>query len=249
MKKLLISILCFITICGLILVKNQSSSAGNLSDKLIRFHVIANSDLDSDQKVKLKVRDAILKKFGPILEKSGSRDESLAIISDNVEEIEKVANEILKSEGKDYMAKAVLGNSTFPIKQYGSITLPAGEYTALRVVLGEGDGKNWWCVMFPPLCFIDVTKGLTTEGTDKELKKVLNDKEVQSITAFKQETQKVEVVSKVQGKSSGSKTAANKAVISTNSTKKSHTIQPSVEFRFKSIDMLRETFNKLVALF
>jgi stage II sporulation protein R len=235
--------------CGLILVKNEKSNADNVSDKLIRFHVIANSDLDADQKVKLKVRDAILEKFGPIMAQSDSRDESLFIISDNIGEIEKTAYEVLKREGKNYEAKAMLGKSTFPIKQYGNITLPAGEYTALKVVLGEGDGKNWWCVMFPPLCFIDVTKGLTTETTDKELNKVLNKDEVQSITAFKQETQKVEVVSKVQGKSSGSKTAANKAVISTNSTKKSHTIQPSVEFRFKSIEMLRETFNKLVALF
>ncbi|MDF2671881.1 MAG: spoIIR [Clostridiales bacterium] len=245
MKKIRIFCLCLVILSSLILVKSGNSSAENVNLKLIRFHVVANSDSEGDQSVKLQIRDEILQKYGPIISESNSRNESLQLISENLKDIEDTANSILKKEGKSYSANAVLGDSIFPIKQYGTITLPAGEYTALKVVLGEGGGKNWWCVMFPPLCFIDVTRGLTSDETDEELRKVISSKDVESITAFKQETSKTEVVAKAQV-SNTKGTSENKRA---NIAKKTNTMQPSIEFRLKSVEMFRRTFERLVSLF
>lgn len=245
MKKVTVIGLLILLLCSFIFVKSNNNSAESINDKLIRFHVVANSDSEQDQSVKLKIRDEILQKYGPVISGSGSRDKSLQLIGENLNNIENTANEILKKEGKSYLAKAELGNSIFPIKQYGTITLPAGEYTALKVVLGEGGGKNWWCVMFPPLCFIDVTRGLTSEETDEELKKVISSKDVESITAFKQETSKLEVVAK--SKESNAKDTIRKK--SSTTAKKTNTLIPSVQLRFKSVEMLRRTFERLAGMF
>lgn len=245
MKKSIIFGICIILLSGLVLSKSVHSSAIDISDKLIRFHVVANSDSEEDQSVKLRIRDEILQKYGPILSESGSREESLQLIRENLEEIEITADKILKEEGINYSARAVLGESTFPIKQYGSITLPAGEYTALKVVLGEGGGRNWWCVMFPPLCFIDVTRGLTSDETDRQLKRVISSEEAESITAFKQNTTKTEVVAKVQGSS----TKALGSVKGIKPAEKTNTIKPAVEFRFKSVELIKKTFRRLVGTF
>lgn len=245
MKKLLVVLLILASVLTYNSFTNKSVSASGIKDKLIRFHVIANSDLDGDQEVKLKVRDAILKAIGPRLEKSSSRDESLAILNRSLPEIERIANDILIKEGKPYRAKAVLGDFNFPVKTYNSITLPAGEYKALRVVLGKGDGKNWWCVMFPPLCFIDITRGYTSEKTDEELKKVLKDEEVESITAFKQQTEKKEVVS------NNSKGQLQSREISSKSSeeKVKQISENKVEFRFKTVDFLKSTIEKIRDMF
>lgn len=245
MKKITVFGLLIILLCCFVLVRSNNNPAESINNKLIRFHVVANSDSEEDQSVKLKIRDEILRKYGPVISQSNSRSESLQLISENLNEIESTANNILKEDGKNYSAKVILGNSIFPIKQYGTITLPAGEYTALKVVLGEGGGKNWWCVMFPPLCFIDVTRGLTSEETDEELKKVISSEDVESITAFKQETSKTELVANTK-KSNSKNTTTNK---SSNTTKKAGALKPSVELRFKSVEMLRKTFQKLVGLF
>ena len=153
-----------------------------LKNKLIRFHVIANSDNDEDQKLKLKVRDEVIKYISPILKKSKSIDESRNILKNETNNIIKIAEKCIKSNGYDYKVQTTLGMANFPVKNYGNITLPQGEYEAYRIVIGEGRGENWWCVMFPPLCFIDVTKGqVALDETEKEMKKVLTEEEVQAI--------------------------------------------------------------------
>lgn len=253
MKKLLLIMLCAFLILSLGAVKFSQKKPDNISDKLIRFHVIANSDLNGDQAVKLKVRDAILKEVGPILSKSNSRDESLKIIQDNLIRIENIANGVLKREGENYNAQAMLGNFNFPIKKYGTITLPAGEYKALRVVLGNGEGKNWWCVMFPPLCFIDITRGLTSEKTDEQLKRVLEDDEVEAITAFDQTSQKEEV--KTTKKESQSQKVIkdaidkNKSLSTDEEAEKSEMLNTSVEFRYKSVEIFAKAFDKFKDIF
>lgn len=229
MKKLFLLGLCIVLITGFTFAKLRTDEPKNMSDKLIRFHVIANSDLDEDQAVKLKVRDAILEDVGPKLSKSSSRDESLKILEENLNNIESIANRVLSKEGEDYRANAILGNFNFPIKKYGTITLPAGEYKALRVVLGEGEGKNWWCVMFPPLCFIDITRGLTSAKTDSELKKVLNDEEVESITAFKQQSVNAQTVAN-----------ANEKTKSKTSTGKAAPLKSSVQLKFRSVEVMEK---------
>lgn len=125
-------------------------------DQLIRFHVLANSDSDQDQALKRAVRDAILKAISPQLAVSQSLDESRQIVKKVRPDMEKIGRAVVKAWGKDYSVRTEYGHFSFPTKSYGSLVLPAGEYEALRIVIGKGQGSNWWCVLFPPLCFIDI---------------------------------------------------------------------------------------------
>lgn len=159
----------------------DSRKTESVYDKLIRFHVIANSDSQEDQNMKLKVRDAVLKDIGPKLETSKSKDESKQIINNNLDFIKESAQKEVAEYGKNYGISVILGKSVFPTKMYSDIVLPAGEYDSLKVVIGDGKGKNWWCVMFPPLCFVDITRGITNEDTEERLKTVLSDSEYDSI--------------------------------------------------------------------
>lgn len=152
-------------------------------DKLIRFHVIANSDSDKDQKLKLKVRDEVISYLQPKLENSNSIEESEKIIKNEYKTLENISKKVISKNGYNYIVKVGLEYSNFPAKQYSSVVLPAGKYKALRIIIGEGKGKNWWCVMFPPLCFIDNQNGIIDEKTDKKLKEVLTEEEYDLIMA------------------------------------------------------------------
>lgn len=187
MKKLIVIILITIFAFLYIIQKPDNTYAmkEDISSKLIRFHVIANSDSIDDQSVKLKVRDAIMKTMNGKFVGINNRKDSEKMIKDSLPEIQKIADNILKQNGKNYSAKAIYGRFDFPTKYYGTITLPAGKYDALRVVLGNGDGKNWWCVMFPPLCFIDITHGLSSDETKDELKRYLSEDELDMIETKK----------------------------------------------------------------
>ena len=122
----------------------------------LRFHVIAASDSAFDQKVKLSVRDAILTLLSPELSRCGSPREAEALADAKKEEIKAAAEKVLSAYDVDYGAEVEIGESLFPTKSYGDITLSAGGYRAVRVILGEGKGKNWWCVLYPPLCFVEL---------------------------------------------------------------------------------------------
>ena len=152
-------------------------------DKLIRFHVIANSDSDKDQKLKLKVRDEVISYLQPKLENSNSIEESEKIIKNEYKTLENISKKVISKNGYNYIVIVGLEYSNFPAKQYSSVVLPAGKYKALRIIIGEGKGKNWWCVMFPPLCFIDDQNGIIDEKTDKKLKEVLTEEEYDLIMA------------------------------------------------------------------
>lgn len=152
-------------------------------EKLIRFHVIANSDLDEDQELKLKVRDAVIDYLQPKLENSKSIEESEKIIKNEYDNLEKISKKVISDNGYNYSVDVGLKYSNFPAKQYSSVVLPAGKYKALKIVIGEGKGKNWWCVMFPPLCFVDDQNGVIDEKTDKKLKEVLTQEEYDLIMA------------------------------------------------------------------
>lgn len=158
-----------------------------LEQELIRFHVIANSDLEEDQILKLKVRDAILSEMKPILDNAKNVEQSRQIILDNTDKIKTTAEKIIKENNKSYSVNVNLESAVFPTKKYGDIVLPAGEYEALRVVIGDGEGKNWWCVMFPPLCFVDITHGTIADETKQELKNVLTEEEYKLIVSAKNE--------------------------------------------------------------
>lgn len=124
---------------------------------LVRIHVVGNSDSKEDQRIKLAVRDRIIEDISPAMNGASSADEAEGIIRRNLDAIARAAAEVVREWGGSYGAMAEIGRFSFPPRVYGQLALPAGEYRALRVVLGEGRGGNWWCVMFPPLCLADVT--------------------------------------------------------------------------------------------
>ena len=126
---------------------------------LIRLHVVANSDSPADQAVKLKVRDRIVAETGALFRGAESEPEAELLLTTHLSEIQQVADRVLQAEGVNYRSHTEVGVYEFPERTYGTLTLPAGRYRALRVVLGAGKGANWWCVLFPPLCFVDASVG------------------------------------------------------------------------------------------
>lgn len=123
-----------------------------LERKMIRLHVIANSDTQEDQALKLQVRDEVLTCATDILETSENMVEAEERIEAALPQIEQAAREKIRTEGYSYQVSARLEQTEFPTKEYDGFSLPSGEYLALRVIIGEGEGENWWCVVFPPLC-------------------------------------------------------------------------------------------------
>lgn len=177
LSLLLISIL---SISG-IYIYGEMNSVEKVSqgykDKLIRFHVLANSDSEEDQDLKLKVRDGIIQYLQPMLKESNSLKESEEIILKESDNIKAIGENIIRENGYNYGVDVKLEYTNFPAKQYSNIVLPAGEYKALRILIGEAEGKNWWCVMFPPLCFVDESNGVIDKETDEKLKSVLTEEE------------------------------------------------------------------------
>ncbi|SDY70423.1 stage II sporulation protein R [Proteiniborus ethanoligenes] len=196
-KKLLISLIILILSIGLVYAKGLERSSETYKNKLIRLHVVANSDSKEDQDLKLKVRDEIIAQMNDSLKNSDSIDTTRKIVSENIDNIKYIALKEVKANNKEYEVAVWLDNFNFPTKSYGDFTLPAGEYQALKVVIGEGKGQNWWCVMFPPLCFIDITNGLTTNTTIEELKKALSEEEFKSILNAKEEEAPILLKSKL----------------------------------------------------
>lgn len=142
-----------------------------VKDSLIRFHVIANSDNDDDQQLKLKVKNRVIDYLYPYLNSSQSLDESRKIIKDKMEDVKTLAQEVIKDNNYDYDVKVELSRENFPDKSYGNITLPQGNYEAFRIIIGSGQGRNWWCVMFPPLCFVDESKAqVEYDKTENKIK-------------------------------------------------------------------------------
>ena len=123
-----------------------------LAEKVVRLHVLANSDSEEDQALKLKVRDAVLEQATETLRGADSQTEACRRLTDMLPELEETARVIITANGYDYGVRAELAETSFPTKEYDGFALPAGEYLALRVLIGEAAGQNWWCVLYPGLC-------------------------------------------------------------------------------------------------
>ena len=130
----------------------------DIKDKLIRFHVIANSDTEEDQNLKLKVRDKVVEALTEKLSGVESLEEAEEILEDNIDYVNQIAREVISSNNYDYEVNTMLSYENFPNKVYGDYVFPQGNYEAYRVIIGSGQGQNWWCVMFPSLCFVDESK-------------------------------------------------------------------------------------------
>lgn len=189
-KKIIISLmagLIGIGIYGEIATKNameinaKENIQSQISQKILRFHVLGNSDDKADQDVKLRVRDAVGKYIEPKLEESKDINTTRKIVNDNMDGIIETANSVLKENGFSYKATGRIKNTDFPEKTYGQYTFPEGEYEALQIVLGEGKGHNWWCVLYPNMCFKGSVYEVIEDDAKEELREVLDEEEYEAV--------------------------------------------------------------------
>ena len=147
----------------------------NLSDAVFRLHVVANSDSTEDQTLKLKVRDSLLEFMNSLCANCSTKEEAISIAMQHQNDFIRIAQQTIYDNGYTYSVKININNFYFPTKNYGDISLPAGLYDALRVEIGEANGQNWWCVMFPSLCFIDISSGIVDDEAKENLEENLED--------------------------------------------------------------------------
>ncbi len=177
---LLITLICFTFACmqnlggkasaEALLSSERTPTAQVLAAKVLRLHIIANSDSEADQLIKLKIRDEITEKYSDEFSLAQTKEEAQNSMSSKSDEIEEFVNGILVQNGFEYSCEIIIGQDEFPDRTYGKLVFPAGEYSAVKVILGKGDGENWWCVLYPPLCFLNA-------GSDEESKKYAQENE------------------------------------------------------------------------
>ena len=155
-----------------------SASESALAGQVLRLHVVANSDSEQDQTLKLLVRDAVLARAGQILDGVSDRESAEQVLEPHLDELAATAAEVLAAEGCGDAVTVSLTDQWFPTKEYDGFSLPAGQYRALKVTIGEGEGRNWWCVVFPPLCLGSVTE----ESVETVAGEALSDDQVSLIT-------------------------------------------------------------------
>jgi stage II sporulation protein R len=201
--------------------QNRTLNYGEVKDSLIRFHVIANSDNEEDQQLKLKVKNKVIEYLYPFLNDSKSLDESRQIIKNKMQDVKKLAGQVIKDNNYEYRIQAELSRENFPDKSYGNITLPQGNYEAFRIIIGDGQGRNWWCVMFPPLCFVDESKA---EVEYDKTEKIINSRKNNL-------NSEVELESK--------KTKSEELVKQEDNVKNENDVQ----IKFKIVEILKKLFN------
>lgn len=154
-----------------------------ISEKVLRFHVLANSDSEEDQALKLKVKEAVVNYLDPYLnDRELTLEETKAVVEEQKENVVELAERVICENGYDYSVTAELTTDYFPVKSYGDVTLPAGEYEAFRIEIGGAEGKNWWCILYPPLCFVDASYGYVPDESRKMLEDVLDEECYRAVT-------------------------------------------------------------------
>lgn len=155
--------------------KEQETLAGRLAPSMLRFHILADSDRNEDQQVKLEVRSLILDYMQDHLDRDAGKEETVQYLKDNKTEVEQLADRYLEEKGFGYQAKLELANCYFPARAYGDMVFPCGYYDAARITLGSGKGHNWWCVLYPRLCFVDAVCSEVPVETELALKGELSE--------------------------------------------------------------------------
>ncbi len=169
---LLISVLLVYGFSGLTHKENDDLQK-KIADKILRFHVIANSDSDGDQALKLKVKDAVVEFMKPLLSNCDDVHKSKEIVKAYESHILSVAQNVIRENGYNYDVHINYENCYFPAKKYGDISFPPGNYDAIRIYIGKHQGKNWWCVLYPPLCFVDCVNSVVPDESKEQLECVL----------------------------------------------------------------------------
>lgn len=152
MRKIVSSLILCYVICAAFWITSICSDRYYLDQELIRIHIVANSDSESDQDIKLQVRDAICRSVASDLERVQNAEEAFSYLRNNLSKLRNIANQVLEEAGVDMEATISLGKEVFTTREYDTFRLPAGIYKTVRIILGEGNGENWWCVAFPSLC-------------------------------------------------------------------------------------------------
>ena len=173
---IILSVLLFLytTICAISYAENVST---DIAESVFRLHILANSDSKEDQELKIKVRNFLLDYMNSLCSNCKSKEEAIILVEQNKEKFREIALNTIQQNGYNYDVKINIGNFQFPTKNYGDISLPAGFYDALRVEIGEAKGQNWWCVMFPPLCFVDISSGIVPDESKKLMEDNLSEEE------------------------------------------------------------------------
>lgn len=166
-------------------VNAQTAMQQNLAQEVLRFHVLANSDNEEDQVLKMKVKESVLNYIEQEMPEGESLDETSEWIRKHIDELEEVAETVVLEEGYAYTVSAAVTTCWFPEKTYGDLTFPQGNYKALRIEIGEAKGQNWWCVLYPGLCFVDAVNAIVPEEGKEKLKCVLSEEEYSYLNAGK----------------------------------------------------------------
>ena len=184
MKKVLLAA-AVLFVCGLMYFYGKATEGDkmqrDIAEQVVRLHVVANSDSEEDQQLKLEVKEEVVQMLRDELIQDTTVISAQQTLRDHLSEVEQVASDYIQRNGYDYEVKAELGTCYFPVKQYGDMTFPAGEYKALKVNIGRHEGKNWWCVMYPTLCFVDSTYQIVPEESKEKLKENLSEEEYESL--------------------------------------------------------------------
>lgn len=181
-RRLIIVLLLLALFIFVSAISYVSAVSNNISNSVFRLHVIANSDSSEDQNLKYIVRDELIKYMNEISKDCNSKEEVILLAQNNISNFEDIARKTVKENGYNYNVTVEIGNFDFPTKSYGDITLPAGTYDSLRVKIGKAEGQNWWCVMFPPLCFVDVTSGIVPDESKEEMQEAMPEEEYSLIS-------------------------------------------------------------------
>ena len=177
----ILTILVFIYI-ALLSFNYSKAVSSNLSDSVFRLHIIANSDSSEDQELKLKVRDNIINYMNTLTSSSSDKKDVISMVNNHLDSFKEIALNTLKENGYNYDVNIEIGNFNFPTKTYGDISFPAGNYDALKIEIGDAIGQNWWCVLFPPLCFVNSSTGIVPEDSKNMLKENINSESYEIIT-------------------------------------------------------------------
>lgn len=183
LKHILVIFLLFVIFLISTILSYTNQVFAGLQDNIFRLHILANSDTSEDQNLKLKVRDSIIKYMEEINENSTSKEETISNITSHINELQEIAEKTILENGYNYDVSLEIGNFYFPTKYYGNISLPAGNYDALRINIGEAKGQNWWCSLFPPLCFIDISSGYLSDEDSQILEENLSTEEFMLISS------------------------------------------------------------------
>ncbi len=169
---------------------NFQSKCDKIKDDVFRLHIIANSDSDEDQRLKLKVRDAILRKLK--MQKLFNLEETKKFVCDNIDTLGEIAKNEVESSGSNYDVSLEVCKSNFNNREYENLILPAGDYDSLKIKIGEGRGKNWWCVLFPPMCVGAAEDKVETNGFSESESELVENKD-----KYEVEFKIVEVVNRI----------------------------------------------------